>query len=110
MGHGLKLTEQHRDELDRVRVTTPSADVFRYCLIILTQPSYFGSLNRLGAAGKWVLTPKVCTTNAGRRRCHRFGCGVGKTAVPFRILGGGWDGSIRRNLSRSICCSNSGSV
>ena len=39
MGHGLKLTEQQRDELDRVRVTTPSADVFRNCLIILMSDS-----------------------------------------------------------------------
>jgi transposase len=35
MGHGIRLTEKQWDELDRVRLTTDSADVFRNCLIIL---------------------------------------------------------------------------
>jgi transposase len=35
MGHGIKLTEEQRDELDRHRLRAPSADVFRNCLIIL---------------------------------------------------------------------------
>ena len=39
MGHGVKLTEQQWNELDRVRFTTPSADVFRNCLIILLSNS-----------------------------------------------------------------------
>lgn len=39
MGHGVKLTEQQWSELDRVRFTTPSADVFRNCLIILMSDS-----------------------------------------------------------------------
>lgn len=39
MGHGVKLTEQQWDELDRVRFTTPSADVFRNCMIILLSDS-----------------------------------------------------------------------
>ena len=39
MGHGIKLTEQQWNELDRVRFTTPSADVFRNCLIILMSDS-----------------------------------------------------------------------
>jgi transposase len=39
MGHGVKLTEQQWNELDRVRFTTPSADVFRNCLIILLSDS-----------------------------------------------------------------------
>jgi transposase len=39
MGHGIKLTEQQWDELDRVRLTTDSADVFRNCLIILMSDS-----------------------------------------------------------------------
>ncbi len=34
MGHGIELTEAQWDELDRVRLTTDSADVFRNCLII----------------------------------------------------------------------------
>jgi len=39
MGHGVKLTERQWNELDRVRFTTPSADVFRNCLIILLSDS-----------------------------------------------------------------------
>jgi len=39
MGHGIKLTEEQWDELDRVRLTTDSADVFRNCLIILMSDS-----------------------------------------------------------------------
>jgi len=35
MGRGVTLTEAQWDELDRVRLTTDSADVFRNCLIIL---------------------------------------------------------------------------
>jgi len=35
MGRGIKLTEAQWDELDALRLTTPSADVFRNCLIIL---------------------------------------------------------------------------
>jgi transposase len=35
MGWGIKLTTAQWDELDRVRLTTDSADVFRNCLIIL---------------------------------------------------------------------------
>ena len=39
MGHGIKLTEKQWDELDRIRLITPSADVFRNCLIILMSDS-----------------------------------------------------------------------
>jgi len=39
MGYGIKLTEQQWDELDRVRLMTDSADVFRNCLIILMSDS-----------------------------------------------------------------------
>lgn len=39
MGYGIKLTEKQWDELDNLRFTTPSADVFRNCLIILMSNS-----------------------------------------------------------------------
>ena len=39
MGHGNRLTLDQWDELDRVRFRTPSADVFRNCLIILMSDS-----------------------------------------------------------------------
>lgn len=39
MGHGIKLTEAQRDELDRHRMRATSTDVFRNCLIILLSDS-----------------------------------------------------------------------
>jgi transposase len=39
MGWGITLTDEQWDELDRVRFTTKSADVFRNCLIILKSDS-----------------------------------------------------------------------
>jgi len=39
VGRGIELTEAQWDELDRVRLTTDSADVFRNCLIILMSDS-----------------------------------------------------------------------
>ncbi|MDH4238781.1 MAG: helix-turn-helix domain-containing protein [Phycisphaerae bacterium] len=39
MGHGIRLTEKQWDELDNLRLTTASADVFRNCLIILMSDS-----------------------------------------------------------------------
>ena len=39
MGRGIKLTDEHWDALDRTRFSTPSADVFRNCLIILKSDS-----------------------------------------------------------------------
>jgi transposase len=39
MGYGIKLTEKQWDELDNLRFRTPSADVFRNCLVILMSNS-----------------------------------------------------------------------
>ena len=39
MGRGIKLTEEQWNELDRLRFTAKSADVFRNCLIILKSDS-----------------------------------------------------------------------
>jgi transposase len=39
MGWGIKLTEEQWDELDHLRFSTRSADVFRNCLIILMSDS-----------------------------------------------------------------------
>lgn len=39
MGWGIKLTEEQWDQLDRLRFTTRSADVFRNCLIMLKSDS-----------------------------------------------------------------------
>ena len=39
MGRGIKLTDEQWDELDRVRFSAQSADVFRNCLILLKSDS-----------------------------------------------------------------------
>jgi len=39
MEHGIRLTQEQWDELDHLRLRTPSADVFRNCLIILMSDS-----------------------------------------------------------------------
>ena len=39
MGYGIRLTENQRDALDGLRLTAPSAEVFRNCLIILMSDS-----------------------------------------------------------------------
>jgi len=39
MGYGIKLTEDQWDQLDHLRFSTSSADVFRNCLIILMSDS-----------------------------------------------------------------------
>jgi transposase len=39
MGYGIKLTSEQWDELDRLRFSASSADVFRNCLIILMSNS-----------------------------------------------------------------------
>ena len=39
MGYGLRLTDEQWDELDQLRFSTSSADVFRNCLIILMSHS-----------------------------------------------------------------------
>jgi transposase len=39
MGRGIKLTEEQWDQLDHLRFSTPSAGVFRNCLIILMSDS-----------------------------------------------------------------------
>lgn len=39
MGRGIKLTEEQWDELDHLRFSTSSADIYRNCLIILMSDS-----------------------------------------------------------------------
>ena len=39
MGRGIKFTEEQWNELDHLRFSTPAADVFRNCLIILKSDS-----------------------------------------------------------------------
>ncbi len=39
MGHGIKLNQKQWDELDQLRLSTPSAAIYRNCLIILMSDS-----------------------------------------------------------------------
>src|SRR6266849_1443504 len=39
MGRGIILSDRQWDELDQLRFTTPSADIFRNCLIVLKSDS-----------------------------------------------------------------------
>jgi len=58
MGHGIKLTEKQWDELDQLRLTTQSADVFRNCLIVLMSDSrdtIASIANRLGCGTDTVV-------------------------------------------------------
>jgi transposase len=58
MGWGIKLTEEQWTELDRLRFTVKSADVFRNCLVILMSDSSdtIGSIaERLGCATDTVV-------------------------------------------------------
>jgi len=58
MGCGIKLTEEQWNELDRLRFTAKSADVFRNCLIILMSNSSdtIGSIaERLGCGTDTVV-------------------------------------------------------
>lgn len=51
MGYGIKLTDEQWDELDRLRFSARSADVFRNCLIILmshSKDTIAGIAGRLG--------------------------------------------------------------
>ena len=58
MGYGLRLTDEQWDELDRLRFSTSSADLFRNCLIILMSHSRdtVGSIaQRIGCSRDTVL-------------------------------------------------------
>ena len=53
MGHGIRLTTDQLDELDRVRLTADSPDLFRNCLIIrmsASRDTIATIANRLGCA------------------------------------------------------------
>jgi transposase len=57
MGYGIKLTDEQWEELDRVRFSTTSADVFRNCLIILmshSKDTIASIAERLGCASDTV--------------------------------------------------------
>jgi transposase len=58
MGYGLRLTDEQWSELDQVRFSTSSADVFRNCLIILmshSRDSVASICQRIGCSRDTVL-------------------------------------------------------
>jgi len=58
MGYGIKLTDEQWDELDRLRFSTDSADVFRNCLIVLmshSQETIASIAQRLGCGTDTVV-------------------------------------------------------
>jgi transposase len=79
MGWGIKLTEEQWNELDRVRFTAKSADVFRNCLIILMSDSS----ETVGSIAQRVGCARDTVTRV--RRLYRKG-GV-KALVPIKPPG-----------------------
>jgi putative transposase len=58
MGYGVKLTDEQWDELDRLRFSASSADVYRNCLIILmsnSRDTVLSIAGRLGCSRDTVL-------------------------------------------------------
>jgi hypothetical protein len=75
MGSGIKLTDAQRDELDHLRLRTPSADVYRNCLIILFSDSHDTIATIAGRLG-------CCTDTVQRiRRSYRQSGAAGSHPV-----------------------------
>jgi transposase len=67
MGHTMRLTESQWDELDRLRMSTASADVFRNCTIVLMSAVGHSKASIAKDLG-------CCTDTVGRvRRLYRQG-------------------------------------
>ena len=67
MGYGISLSDEQWEELDNLRFGTPSADVFRNCLIILMSHSHATIAEIAGRIG-------CCTDTVVRiRRLYRKG-------------------------------------
>jgi len=74
MGWGIKLTDAQWDELDKLRFSTSSADVFRNCLIVLCSDSSetigrYGdgdtvTVHHLGVQGAPHLSLRCCRPQA----------------------------------------------
>jgi len=79
MGYGIRLSGAQRDELDALRFRTPSADVFRNCLIILMSDS------RETAAS--IAQRLGCGTDTVTRIRRRYRSGGVKALHPVRPPG-----------------------
>ena len=68
MGHGIKLNAEQWEELDNLRLRTPSADVFRNCLIILMsdcRETVSAIAGRLGCGTDTVIRVRRLYRNGG---------------------------------------------
>jgi transposase len=68
MGHGIRLTAEQWEELDNLRLRTPSADVFRNCLIILMsdcRETVSTIADRLGCGTDTVIRVRRLYRNGG---------------------------------------------
>ena len=77
MGTGLKLTDEQWEELDRLRFSTPTVDVFRNCLIILMSDSRdtVASIGqRLGCSRDTVLRVRRLYRRGGAAGPRRSSC------------------------------------
>ena len=73
MGYGLKLTDEQWDELDQMRFSTSSADVFRNCLIILmshSRDSVTSICERIGCSRDTVLRVRRLYRRGGTAALH----------------------------------------
>lgn len=73
MGYAIKLTDAERDALDGLRLTTPSAHVFRNCLIILMSDSNDTTAviaERLGCSPETVKRIRKVYRNGGIHALH----------------------------------------
>ena len=74
MGYGITLTDEQWDELDRLRFSTNSADVFRNCLIILmshSKDTIASIAKRLGCGSDTVTRTRRLYREEASRRCVR---------------------------------------
>ena len=68
MGHGIKLSAEQWEELDNLRLRTPSANIFRNCLIILMSDcrETVGTIaGRLGCGTDTVIRVRRLYRNGG---------------------------------------------
>jgi transposase len=79
MGRTITLTESQWDELDRLRITTPSADVFRNCTIIL--------MSAVGRSKASIAKDLGCCTDTVARMRKLYRQGGAKALHPIKPPG-----------------------
>ena len=85
MGWGIKLTDEQWNELDRLRFSAKSADVFRNCLIILMSHSsdtIASIAERLGCTADTVVRVRRLYRKGGAEACARSSRPAGRGRPP----------------------------